>query len=77
MNRITKVEPPRSWNADARSVFLKLNYLAQLQIAKREKERDDALNRAQNKLADERKKLAETPTPRVTENENAVQTINA
>jgi hypothetical protein len=57
MNRITKVSPPRSWNAAGRAIFMKASYPLQRQILSREDERDKSLLRSQNQLAEAKKQL--------------------
>jgi hypothetical protein len=68
LNRITKVEPPRSWAKTEWARFWALPYGMQVYVKKRETERDAGLRRAQDKLAEERKQIA---NPKV-ENESPI-----
>lgn len=51
------IEPPPSWNAEDREVFAHLPRDAQEVLVRREAERDRALNRTQQQLAEERKRV--------------------
>jgi hypothetical protein len=70
LNKIARVEPPRSWDADGRALFLGLPYAVQRFVLKRETERDVALRQAQNRLAEERKSANAT---KETISENPIQ----
>jgi hypothetical protein len=74
-NKISKVEPPRSWNAEGRALFLGLPYPVQKFIVGREAERDTAVRRAQNEAAELRKKFNDQ-TPKEA-HEGPVQVANA
>jgi hypothetical protein len=51
LEQILKVEPPRSWGRDERAEWAKLPPLVREAITRRERDRDLALRRAQNKAA--------------------------
>jgi hypothetical protein len=51
------VPPPRSWSKDELSFFETLPHGAKLAIARRESDRDRALSRSLNELAEQRKQL--------------------
>jgi hypothetical protein len=70
LDGVVKVEPPRSWPAADKAEFALLPPEIREVIAKREQERDRALRRAQNELAEERKHLngGEKPTEERIEN---------
>ncbi|WP_354269646.1 hypothetical protein ACE102_21875 [Bradyrhizobium sp. vgs-9] len=53
------VEPPRSWGKEEKQSFLQLPRDLQLYFAKREKQRDDAVRRAQNEAAQARREMKE------------------
>ena len=53
-----KTAPPRSWNNEERAEFALLPPDIRHAIARREAERDKALRLAQNRLAEERKRLS-------------------
>jgi hypothetical protein len=55
LSAIRGIEPPHSWRKDEKREFLRLPYGMQLTLLRREDERDAALRRAQNRLANERK----------------------
>jgi hypothetical protein len=50
-HQIDPIEPPRSWATEERHLFLQMPRPLQTYVARRERERDVALNRAQNKAA--------------------------
>jgi hypothetical protein len=52
INRISKVTPPRSWRAEARDAFMSLPWPVQVEIGKREAERDREVRRLQNEVAE-------------------------
>ena len=54
-NNIHHVEPPRSWSKDEKHLFTVLPWAIQLVLARREADRDKALNRIQNEAANKRK----------------------
>jgi hypothetical protein len=58
LEQIIKAEPPRSWPKEAKAEFSLLPPDIREIVAKREMERDTALRRAQNQIAEERKALA-------------------
>ena len=62
INQIIKVEPPRSWNKEEKAEWALLPPAVREAITRRESEREVALRRAQNKLADERKRLEAVAT---------------
>jgi hypothetical protein len=66
-NDVHPVEPPRSWSAEEKQRFLTLPHATQVYLVQRERQRDSALNRAQNELAMELKRVKEfghaTQTP--------------
>ena len=51
LGQVLKVEPPRSWNKDEKAEWVKLPPLVREAISRRERDRDAALRRAQNKEA--------------------------
>jgi hypothetical protein len=51
------IEPPRSWSRADRELFIALPPDVRSVLARREQERDAALRRAQNALAEEKKRL--------------------
>ncbi len=51
LNEIATIEPPRSWPKEQKRRFRALPHDLQIYIAKREKERDLAVRRAQNAAA--------------------------
>jgi len=51
------VEAPRSWTKDERAFFATLPIEIQAALTRREADRDRALRNAQNKIADEHKRL--------------------
>ena len=57
LQRRLKVDCPKSWNQADKNLFLQLPADLQATVARRERERDVALRRAQNALSEERKKL--------------------
>jgi hypothetical protein len=57
INRISKVVAPRSWRAEARAEFMSLPWPVQVEISKRETERDREVRRLQNESADIRREL--------------------
>jgi hypothetical protein len=58
LNQVIEIEPaPRSWRADEKSEWAKLPPDIRQAIARREEQRDQALRQAQNRLAEERKRL--------------------
>jgi hypothetical protein len=57
-------EPPRSWTAEFKRVFLTLPPNLQVYLANHEKRRDVELRRAQNERADALKLLAKTEDER-------------
>jgi hypothetical protein len=57
MARFVKIEPPRSWTKEDRVEFFRLPVTAQAIVVQRESERDAGLQRAMQKIADERKQL--------------------
>jgi hypothetical protein len=72
LETIVKVDPPRSWPAEDKARFAMLDPADRYIIAKRENEREVALRRAQNKLAEERRRYeaARTEEPRECLSEN-------
>jgi hypothetical protein len=60
INKISKIQPPRSWGGEAAASFMRLPYDLQLYTIEREELRNRALRRAQNEYAEARKKHAET-----------------
>jgi hypothetical protein len=67
------IEPPRSWPKEWKEEFKTYPREAQEKIAAREADREKALRIAQNKLAEERKRLTETAAdmkPVITEKVN-------
>jgi hypothetical protein len=56
LDDIATVEPPRSWPKEQKNRFRALPHDLQVYIAKREKERDRVLRRAQNAVARDRQK---------------------
>jgi hypothetical protein len=63
MNGITQIAPPRSWPAELKVRFAALPYDIQRYLSDREKERDNAVRRAQNDAAEARKALAAIQPP--------------
>ncbi|WP_424631339.1 hypothetical protein [Bradyrhizobium sp. SYSU BS000235] len=61
LNEIAAVEAPRSWPKKEKHRFHALPHDLQVYIAKREKERDLVLRRAQNAAAGSRRKHADDP----------------
>src|SRR6516164_3981442 len=57
MARFAKTETPRSWTEEDRVEFLGLPAMVREIVLRREGERDNALQRALQKVADERKQL--------------------
>jgi hypothetical protein len=55
MNRISKVVAPRSWRAEAKEEFMWLPYPVQLEIVRRDAEREREMRRAQNEVAEMKK----------------------
>jgi hypothetical protein len=55
--RVAEIEPPRSWTVVERKRFAALPLPTQQYVLQRESERDSALQRALQKVADERKQL--------------------
>jgi hypothetical protein len=55
--RVAEVEPPRSWSMLERKRFAALPLPTQRYVLQRESERDSSLQRALQKIADERKQL--------------------
>jgi hypothetical protein len=51
------IEPPRSWNKEEKLLFTGLPVEIQRVVARREQDRERELRRAQNSLAEERKRL--------------------
>jgi hypothetical protein len=70
LDGVVKVDPPRSWPAADKAEFALLPPEIREVIAKREQERDRALRRAQNELAESKKQLngGEKPTEERIEN---------
>lgn len=68
LERRLRAECPRSWNKEDRLAFAAVPPEIRSILTKRENERDTALRRAQNQLAQERTKL-----PTTTEKENGTQ----
>jgi hypothetical protein len=62
------IEPPRSWRKDEKEEFLSFPIHAQWIIARREQDRETALRRAQNSLAEERKRLQADAAPKSADN---------
>jgi hypothetical protein len=52
INRISGMTPPRSWRAEAKAEFMALPWPVQVEIGKREAERDRAVRRMQNEVAE-------------------------
>lgn len=61
------IDPPRSWGPAEKAAFLRLPRDLQIFYAKREKERDREVRRAQNDAAEARKALAAIQEQRKTE----------
>jgi hypothetical protein len=57
LNRLTGIEPPRSWPKGEKHRFLALPYTLQRYIADREQHRDREVRRMQNELATTRQQL--------------------
>ena len=58
LDQIIKIEPPRSWAKEDRAEWALLPPDIRQAIARREEQRDQALRLAQNRLAEERKRLS-------------------
>jgi hypothetical protein len=58
LESIIKSDPPRSWGKDEKAEWALLPPDIRQAIARREEQRDQALRQAQNRLADERKRLS-------------------
>lgn len=61
LDKIATVDPPRSWPKEQKHRFRALPHDLQVYIAKREKERDRALRRAQNTAASQRTSQGKRP----------------
>lgn len=59
LDRIAAIDPPRSWPKEQKHRFRALPHDLQVYIAKREKERDRAVRRAQNSAASQRTNLGQ------------------
>lgn len=59
LDEIAKVEPPRSWPKEQRHRFRALPHDLQVYIARREKERDRVVRRAQNAASHDKRKRIE------------------
>jgi hypothetical protein len=57
LDDVIRVEPPRSWPKEDKILFANLDPAVRDVIARRETERETALRRAQNALAEEKKRL--------------------
>jgi hypothetical protein len=66
LNEIATIEPPRSWPKREKHRFRALPQDLQVYIAKREKERDLALRRAQNTAAGSKRKRTDVPVHEAT-----------
>jgi hypothetical protein len=64
LEQVIKTEPPRSWRAEEKAEFAMLPPDVRAAIARRESDRDKALRQAQQRLADERKRLANGADPK-------------
>ena len=79
LDRIVKVEPPRSWGTAERSEWARLPPTIRETITRREKDRDVALKRKFNELAELKKRQTvadETelsPTPKENGNDQTTQ----
>ncbi|MEH2508936.1 hypothetical protein V1291_000290 [Nitrobacteraceae bacterium AZCC 1564] len=67
LDEIATVEPPRSWPKEQKHRFRALPHDLQVYIAKREKERDLALRRAQNTAAGSKRKRTDVPAHEATD----------
>jgi hypothetical protein len=67
LDEIAKVEPPRSWPKEQKHRFRALPHDLQVYVAKREKERDLALRRAQNTAAGSKRKRTDVPAQEATD----------
>ena len=61
LNEIATIEPPRSWPKKEKHRFRALPHDLQVYIAKREKERDLVVRRAQNAATGSKRKYADDP----------------
>jgi hypothetical protein len=57
LSRLMKIDPPRSFNSDAREMFYGLPPSLQRYLVQREHERDRGLHQSQQKLADAKKEI--------------------
>jgi hypothetical protein len=58
INKLSGVQPPRSWTKEMQTRFLSLPFDVQNEIGRREAERDAVLRRAQNEVAELKKHAA-------------------
>jgi hypothetical protein len=70
LDRVVKTEPPRSWAAAEKSDWARLPPTIRETITRREKERDVALKRKFNELAELKKRYAATDEAALTPKEN-------
>jgi hypothetical protein len=63
LNDLVAVEPPRSWPADLKAEFRTFPIPAQKTIAAREQDRERALRKKQNELAERLKAVNQTTAP--------------
>ncbi len=61
LDKIATIDPPRSWPKEQKHRFRALPHDLQVYVAKREKERDRALRRAQNAAASQRTSQGKRP----------------
>jgi hypothetical protein len=71
MTKVAKNEPPKSWPKDTWKAFKSLPHALQVYVQKREADRDTALRRAQNDLAEQKKQLKKTEQANADENKTA------
>jgi hypothetical protein len=70
INALALIDPPRSWAAEEKARFKALPYDLQLYVTQREAQRDTALRRSQNEIAEAKKQLLKEITPHgITENQ--------